>query len=213
MQKRREFLKSAAATVLSTGAVLAAPAIVRAQTPIPKTPIKLGVIGFTSGIAAILGDAGARATRILAKQINNQGGILGREVQLLFEDESGGAKKVVERFNKLTLSEKCDAVLGVISTGNGQAIGREAAKLQQLWLSWDGTTQKGLTETQKKPTYAFRSVDNEMEAIGGAIVASQLFKDAETIAGINDDYSYGRNTFAAFLTIFKKLGNPNVKVV
>lgn len=213
MQKRREFLKSAAVTALSTGAVLAAPAVVRAQTPIPKTPIKLGVIGFTSGIAAILGDAGARATRILAEQINNQGGILGREVQLLFEDESGGAKKVVERFNKLTLSEKCDAVLGVISTGNGQAIGREAEKLQQLWLSWDGTTQKGLAETQKKPTYAFRSVDNEMEAIGGAIVASQLFKDAETIAGINDDYSYGRNTFAAFLTIFKKLGNPNIKVV
>ncbi len=214
MQSRRQFLKTTGVAALGTGAVLAgAPAIVQAKAKIPKEPIKLGVIGFTSGIAALLGDAGFRATRILAEEINEAGGILGREVQLIFEDESGGAKKVVERFNKLTLVDKCDAVLGVLSTGNGQAIGREAEKLQQLWLSWDGTTQRGLKETLRHPTYAFRSVDNEMEAIGGAIVAAQLFKDAETIAGINDDYSYGRNTFAAFVTIFKKLGNPKAKVV
>ncbi|MEE8302237.1 MAG: ABC transporter substrate-binding protein [Candidatus Tectomicrobia bacterium] len=213
MQKRREFLITAGAA-LGTGAVMAsAPAIVQAQQKIPKHPIKLGVIGFTSGVGAILGDAGFRATRILGEDINNSGGILGREVQFLFQDEGGGAKKVVERFNRLTLAEKCDAVLGVISTGNGQAIGREAEKLQQLWLSWDGTTQRGLVETHKNPTYAFRSADNEMEAIGGAIVASELFKDAETIAAINDDYSYGRNTLAAFVTIFKKLGNPKARVV
>lgn len=214
MQKRREFLATAGIAALGTSAIItAAPAMVRAKAKIPKEPIKLGVIGFTSGVAALLGDAGFRATRILAEEINNAGGILGREVQLLFEDEGGGAKKVVERFNRLTLAENCDAVLGVISTGNGQAVGREAEKLQQLWLSWDGTTQRGLVETLKKPTYAFRSVDNEMEAISGAIVASQLFKDAETIAGINDDYSYGRNTLAAFVKIFQKMGNPRAKVV
>ncbi|MEE9147501.1 MAG: ABC transporter substrate-binding protein [Candidatus Tectomicrobia bacterium] len=214
MHKRREFLTTAGVAALGTGAWLAsAPAVVRAQAKIPPEPIKLGVIGFTAGVAALLGDAGFRATRILAEEINRHGGILGRQVKLLFEDEGGGAKKVVERFSKLTLAKKCDAVLGVISTGNGQAVGREAEKLQQLWMSWDGTTQRGLVETQKNPTYAFRSVDNEMEAIGGAIVAAQLFKDAETIAGINDDYSYGRNTFAAFVAIFKKLGNPKAKVV
>ena len=94
MQKRREFLITAGAAALGTGAVMAsAPAIVQAQQKIPKHPIKLGVIGFTSGVGAILGDAGFRATRILGEDINNSGGILGREVQFLFQDEGGGCQE------------------------------------------------------------------------------------------------------------------------
>jgi branched-chain amino acid transport system substrate-binding protein len=73
-----------------------------------------------------------------------------------------------------------------------------------LWLSWDATTQKGVEETMPKPTYSFRSVDNEAEAIGGALLTAKYFKDIKTIAGINNDYSYGRDCWEAYQAALKR---------
>ncbi len=147
---RRDFLKTAgvgllgagAATVLGTNKVLAAPA-----KGVPKKPVKIGIMGFQAGVAAVPGIAGIRAAQIWAEQVNKAGGILGRKVELKIEEESH-AKDTVEKFKKLTIREKCDVISGILSTGNGQAVGKEAERMRQLWLSWDGTTQKGLIETQ-----------------------------------------------------------------
>jgi branched-chain amino acid transport system substrate-binding protein len=87
----------------------------------------------------------------------------------------------------------------------GLAIGPVAEDLRTLWLAWDGTTQKGVEETMPRPRYAFRSVDNEAEAVMASILAARLFKGkVKTVAGINYDYSYGRDNWAAFLAIMKK---------
>lgn len=56
-----------------------------------------------------------------------------------------------------------------------------------------------------KPTYAFRSVDNEVEAVMASILTAKHFKGKlKTAAGLNPDYSYGRDNWAAFLAIMKK---------
>jgi branched-chain amino acid transport system substrate-binding protein len=210
-QNRREFLKIAGAGVLATGAAtvlggekaFAAPA-----KGVPKGPVKIGIIAFQSGVAAVVGVAGIRAAEIWADKVNEAGGILGRKVKLLIEEETK-AKETVEKFKKLTLKGKCDVVYGLISTGNGQAVGKEAEKLKQLWLGWDGTTQKGLIETLPNAKYAFRSVDNELEAIAGAFITAKTFPNIRRVAGINNDYSYGRNCWAAYQRVLR-MYLPNV---
>jgi branched-chain amino acid transport system substrate-binding protein len=102
--------------------------------------------------------------------------------------------------------------MGVISTGNGLAIAPVAEDFGQLWLSWDGTTQKGVIETMPKTKYAFKSANNEAEAVGGARLTAKHFPDIRTVAGINPDYSYGRNCWEAYQTVLKR-SNPNVKFV
>ena len=58
-----------------------------------------------------------------------------------------------------------------------------------------------------KPRYAFRSVDNEAEAVMASILTARHFKGkVKSVAGINNDYSYGRDNWAAFLAIMKKHG-------
>ncbi len=58
-----------------------------------------------------------------------------------------------------------------------------------------------------KPKYCFRSVDNEAEAVMASLLTAKHFKGKiKTVAGINNDYSYGRDNWAAFLAIMKKLG-------
>jgi branched-chain amino acid transport system substrate-binding protein len=205
---RRQFLKA-------SGAATAAGAVVRLH-PVPafaqSGPVKIGVLAAKAGVIAPVGESGLRGTLWAVERINATGGILGRKVELVVEEESN-PKDTVERFRKLVLQAKVDVVTGVISTGVGLAIGPAAEEEKRLLLMWDGTTQKGVEETMPKPRYAFRSVDNEAEAVMASILTARQFKGKiKTVAGINNDYSYGRDNWAAFLAIMKKF-NMNVTPV
>jgi branched-chain amino acid transport system substrate-binding protein len=196
---RRHFLKLTGSALAGAVALDRAPAI--AQTG----PVKLGVLAAKAGVTAPVGESGLRGTQFAVDRINAGGGILGRKIELVVEEESN-PKDTVERFRKLALQAKVDAITGVISTGVGLAIGPVAEELKTIWLAWDGTTQKGVEETMPRPRYSFRSVDNEAEAIMASILAARQFKGkVKTVAGINNDYSYGRDNWAAFLAISKKL--------
>lgn len=169
-------------------------------------PVKIGVLAAKAGVTAPVGESGLRGTQFAVDKINGAGGILGRKIELVVEEESN-PKDTVERFRKLALQQKVEVVTGVVSTGVGLAIGPAAEELKTIWLAWDGTTQKGVEETLPNPKYAFRSVDNEAEAVMASILAARHFKGkVRTVAGINNDYSYGRDNWAAFLAIMKKFG-------
>lgn len=196
---RRHFLKLAGTGALVAGARLdAPPAFAQAG------PVKIGVLAAKAGVTAPVGESGLRGVQWAADRINAGGGILGRKIELVVEEESN-PKDTVERFRKLVLQGKVDAVSGGISTAVGLALGPVAEELKAIWLAWDATTQKGVEETMPKPRYSFRSVDNEAEAVMASILTARQFKGkVRTVAGINNDYSYGRDNWAAFLAIMKK---------
>ncbi len=198
---RRHFLKlTGAGAAAGTLPLEIAPALAQAG------PVKIGVLAAKAGVTAPVGESGLRGTQWAADRINAGGGILGRRVELVVEEESN-PKDTVERFRRLVLQQKVDVVTGVVSTGVGLAIGPAAEEEKKLLLMWDGTTQRGVEETIPKPRYAFRSVDNEAEAVMASIIAARLYKGKiKTVAGINNDYSYGRDNWAAFLAIMKKFG-------
>lgn len=196
---RRNFLKGLGGAAVAAGTRLD-PAPAFAQSG----PIKIGVLAIKAGVAAQTGEFGLRGVQWAADRINASGGILGRKVELLVEEESS-PKDTVERFRKLALQNKVDAVSGAISTAVGLALGPVAEDLKTLWLSWDATTQKGVEESMPKVKYAFRSCDNECEAVMASILTAKYFRGKiKTVAGINPDYSYGRDNWAAFVAIMTK---------
>ena len=196
---RRQFLAlTGAASAARVLRLDAAPAFAQAG------PVKLGVLAAKAGVLAPVGESGLRGVTWATERINAGGGILGRKIELVFEEESS-PKDTVERFRKLVLQDKVDAVSGGISTGVGLALGPVAEEMKAIWLAWDATTQKGVDETMPKPKYAFRSTDNECEAVMASILTAKNWKGKfRTVAGINPDYSYGRDNWAAFLAIMKK---------
>jgi branched-chain amino acid transport system substrate-binding protein len=201
---RRGFLKVAGA---AAAGVLGVPAIARAQARpgVPSDPVKIGVLTIRAGIAAPVGAAGLRGTEWWAERVNKAGGILGRPVQLVVEEESN-PKDTVERYRKLILQDKVEVVVGGISTGVTLALGPVAEDMETPWLAWDGTTQKGVEETMPNPKWAFKSVDNEVEAIAAGILTPKYFKGVKTIAGINNDYSYGHDCWQSYQAVLKKMG-------
>ena len=64
-----------------------------------------------------------------------------------------------------------------------------------------------VNETMARSRWVFRSTDNECEAVMASLMAVKHFRGQfVTVAGINPDYSYGRNNFAAFQALLKKFG-------
>jgi branched-chain amino acid transport system substrate-binding protein len=94
---RRRFLKlSGAGAAVVTLPLQTAPA--RAQSG----PVRLGVLAAKAGVLAPVGESGLRGVQFAADRLNAAGGILGRKLELVVEEESS-PKDTVERFRKLAL--------------------------------------------------------------------------------------------------------------
>ena len=204
---RRSLLKSAAASgALAASGATFAPAIAQ------NSPVRIGILAPRSGIAAAPGENGIRAAQWAAERFNAAGGIAGRKIELVIEEETS-PKDTIERFSKLVQQEKVDCVQGIISTGVGLALGPVVEEARALTIYWDGTTQDGVDEKIPNPHYLFRSTDNECEAVMSSLLAIKYWRGKfVTVAGINPDYSYGRNNMAGFIAILKRF-NIEHKVV
>jgi branched-chain amino acid transport system substrate-binding protein len=196
---RRKFgkcLVGAGAAAAVSG--IAAPALARNEQ------LRIGILAPRAGAAATIGACGLRAVQWGAERINKEGGIAGRPVELVIEEESN-PKDTIERFRRLVLQEKVACVQGIVSTGVSLGVAPAAEDERTLLILWDGTTQDGVKETMPNPNYVFRSTDNECEAVMASLLALKLYKGQfRKIAGINPDYSYGRNNWEAFQQILKR---------
>lgn len=198
MTRRKLLTSVAAASATAVTVPLGAPAIAQ------NKPLRVGILAPRSGIAAAPGENGIRATQWAVERYNAKDGIGGRKVDLVIEEESS-PKDTIERFSKLVQQDKVDCVQGIISTGVGLALGPVVEEARALTIYWDGTTQNGVDETMPHPRYLFRSTDNECEAIMSSILAIRNWNGKFVkVAGINPDYSYGRNNQAAFIAMLKR---------
>jgi branched-chain amino acid transport system substrate-binding protein len=201
-RSRRKILKAVggAGVMLAAQPYLSFPAIAQAG------PLRIGIIAPKSGIAGTIGECGLRGCQFAVERINAGGGIAGRKIELIVEEETN-PKDSIERLRKLVLQDKVDCVQGIISSGVSLAMGPAAEEMKALTIFWDGTTQDGVKETMPNPHYVFRSTDNECEAVMASLLVVKHWKGQfKTVAGINPDYSYGRNNFAAFQALLKKFG-------
>ena len=64
--------------------------------------IKIGWIGPQTGQSAVLGMDSFVAAQIAVDEINSQGGISGKQIQLIFEDDQYDISKAITAYNKLT---------------------------------------------------------------------------------------------------------------
>lgn len=223
---RREFIKSAGIVGAGLGATgllgntIKVKKATAAQTrSIPTTPIKIAAVSFLSGAAAApFGIPGNNAFMLGADEINKNGGILGRKIDLKSYDEAGGADAQVKLARKLILEDKVDVIIGYISSGNCKAVLPLSDELGGLIIAYDCGTHVLLEEERspyKMPKYnlGFRSsahlgIDN----IGLARYIKDNYSGLKRVAGINPDYAWGRDSWLVFETAIKQL-LPGVEVV
>ncbi len=149
--QRRRILKGIGAA----GATLAAQGLIGAPAFAQNKPLRVGIIAPKAGVVGTIGECGLRGTNFAVERINAAGGIAGRKIELIVEEETN-PKDSIERLRKLVLQDKVDCVQGIVSSGVSLAMGAVAEEMKALLIFWDGTTQDGVKETMQNPRYVFR---------------------------------------------------------
>lgn len=81
-------------------------------------PVKLGVLIQLSGAAGVYGPPSQQAAELAAQEINQSGGVLGRDLQLVIADDATDVKTAGEQAQRLLLK---DQVAAIISTEGSAA--------------------------------------------------------------------------------------------
>jgi len=104
-------------------------------TPTPAPPIKIGLILPLTGASARLGQEVLHGALLALEEINEAGGILGRKVELIIEDDEGNPDKCLSAAKKLIEVDKVDLLAGVLHSGNVVAISEYVASVGIPYIS------------------------------------------------------------------------------
>src|SRR3954454_15708739 len=85
-------------------------------------PIKVGVIADQTGPLSFMGIANANVARMVIDDINADGGLLGRPIELYLEDGATDDSAAAAAATKLVQQDEVDVILGGIYSSTRQAI-------------------------------------------------------------------------------------------
>lgn len=200
--KHATILKAAGAFVLSSGSAMAQD---------KPTELKIGITTFLSGAASVFGVPGKAAAEILIDDINAQGGIGGVKVSATYIDEGIGGDKLLSEYRRLVQEQGVRTMLSAISSGNCNIVAPVAEDLKVLNVMWDCGTEKVLEAKRYK--YVVRTQANATtEMVATVLYLLKTRPTFSTIAVVNQDYAWGRDSWEIFLNTLKAL-KPDVKVV
>ena len=100
------------------------PALAEKKVTTKKEPIKVGAFFALSGPAAFIGTPTKLVAQMAVDQINKEGGINGRPIELVFGDTEGDPTKAVAIAKKFIYVDKVVAIIGPTRTGTGMAVKR-----------------------------------------------------------------------------------------
>ena len=158
-----------------------------------ENPIKIGYVGALSGDTALWGQAGLNGMELTAKQINEDGGILGREVQVIGLDGKGAPDDSVTAYKKLVEEEGVSAVVGTNFSSCNIAIAAVADELKVPVIATAASNELVTVDADGKlHPYSFRLcfIDSYMGYLAGSYAYNELgLKTCALITDVTDSYS------------------------
>ncbi len=173
--------------------------------------IRIGIATYLSGSASVFGVPARQAAEILIEDINAGGGIGGVKIRPIFVDEGPGVDHFVSEYRRLVQSENVDLVFAAVSSADCLACAPIAEELKRPTVLWDCSTQRIFEENRYD--YVFRTIGNSTPEVLAPLLYLLRFKpDFQTVAVVNQDYVWGRDSWAMFKTALDVL-KPGVRVV
>ena len=173
----------------------------------PNRTIKIGYFGDLSGPTFNFGQSAINGVLMAADEINQAGGIGGRRIDVVIEDDKGSPEEAARLTTKLIDNDKVVAIIAGGTSGNSRAAAPKAQSSHTPFISPSGTdpaiTQAG--------DYIFRACF--VDTFQGEVMASFAVNTlkAQKAAIIFDFNSpYGRGLTSYFRTSFVKLGGKIV---
>jgi branched-chain amino acid transport system substrate-binding protein len=199
-----------AATALVAAAALCSTTGALAQAAKPAE-LKLGITTFMSGPASVFGVPAKAAAEQWIEDFNAAGGINGVKLAPVFIDEGLGGEKMLSEYRRVAQESGDKVMLASISSGNCNVVAPVAEDLKVLNVMWDCGTEKILEDKRYK--YVFRTQANAVtEMVATVVYLLRVKPDFKTIAVVNQDYAWGRDSWEIFRNTLLAL-KPDVKIV
>jgi branched-chain amino acid transport system substrate-binding protein len=178
---------------------------VLAARPEAQQTIKIGVIQPLTGAFAASGTYVSNGARIAADEINAAGGVLGRKIELVVEDNKSNPTEAASVAEKLIVRDKVPVLMGAWGSSLTLAVMPKLMEYQVPMLVETSSSDK--ITTIGNP-FVFRiSPPSSVEATGFARMIDQLKIGKADFLVVNNDWGLG--TADQFTRMFKA---HNIKV-
>lgn len=131
-------LRFAAAAMAASALALFGAAAAYAQAPASAEPLRVGVIISTTGGLAGAGIPEREGLLLAQKSLNERGGIKGRKLELVIEDDNSSPDVAITKANALVHQHKVRALLGASGIGQTVAVGGISAPLNLPQIAMSG---------------------------------------------------------------------------
>lgn len=186
--------------------------VMAAEEPDKDNPILIGYVGALSGDTALWGQAGLNGMELTAKKINEEGGILGREVKIIGLDGKGVPDDSVTAYKKLVEEDKVCAVVGTNFSSCNIPIAAVADELEVPVIATAASNEQVTVDSDGKlHPYSFRLcfIDSYMGYLAGNYAYNELgLKTCAVIEDITDSYSTSVGNY--MVDTFQNLGGELV---
>jgi branched-chain amino acid transport system substrate-binding protein len=168
-------------------------------------PIKLGAVVRLS-IGAEHGVPSRRGVEMAVAEVNKAGGINGRKVELIVEDEKDSPQTAVNAVKKLIEVDKVVAIVGPMTSGDMMAAGKIADDAKVVAISPTATTPK-LSGYGASLCRGCSRIDKQAEVLTDYVAKTWKPK---TVGIFFSNEPYGKGCAELFSKFFEKQG---IKVV
>lgn len=202
---RREFVKAAGA-----GTTLATTGLAGCLGGGDGGTVTLGAIYILSGFASLYGEEAQRGFEFAVNEINDNGGIDGRDVEVIARDSEADTDTAIRQMTSLIEEENVDGLFGLDSSGVAQGVAPQIGEREfPLMVTHAATpyvtSPEGVHENSVGNEWVFRCSNNLAQNVyGAANVAADL--ELNEWATIGPDYAFGYDTWDYFRAFCEGLG-------
>ncbi len=170
-------------------------------------PIKIGISLPLTGDFSEPGKGVQRGYQAWAKIVNDQGGLLGRQVELKVLDDQSNADRVVSDYEQLIGKDKVDLVVGPFSTRLVVPAARVAQEYGMLFVEPAGAAKQVFEQGFKNLFYAAPAVaDDHYNHLADHILAMPEAQRPKTAAYAAMDDPFAQGTAYGLKAKLEKAG-------
>lgn len=183
--------------------VLASTLLMMSQLAIATDSVKVGAVLPFSGGLEIFGEQAKAGIDLAVKEINDNGGIGGQTLEVIYEDNKTDPKTSVEKANKLIRKEKVVALVGPITSNARDAMIPTVNRFKTPLL-YATNYEGGLCE---KNVFMFNTVPNqELEKL----IPTMAIRSGKSFYLFGTDYIWPQKMFERAEVEIDKIGGKVV---
>lgn len=193
---RRSFIKGAGVAALTLG--FFGP---RGRESLAAEPIKIGQITPTTGFLAPTGWWANHGALLAVEEANAAGGVLGRKIELIMEDEVNPGV-AVQKARKLIEKDKVHAIQGTVSSACALAIGDVVQRAKVVFVNTGSNSDEIRNNRCHRYVFSTEGCNTQyVSTIGNWLIKNKKFNRWYFITS---DYAFGHDLLRVSRNLLQK---------